>query len=62
MKEKIIKIIKVLYKIAIVISIAVVYNFLFSDFFDIYNPGWYVVCATFLTVVYLREETKIFVK
>lgn len=56
MKEKIKKIIPYVYKIAIVVAIVSLYNFLFSDFFEIYDSEWYVVCATFLTLIHLRKK------
>jgi len=56
MKEKIKKIIPFIYKLAIVIAIFSLYGFLFGDFFEVYDPFWYAICATFLTVTYLRKQ------
>ncbi|MDP9249315.1 MAG: hypothetical protein M3M85_02285 [bacterium] len=58
MKEKIRKVFPFVYKLAILIAISSLYTFLFSDFFEVYDPAWYVVCATFLTVIWLKKALR----
>ncbi len=56
MEDKTKKMHSYLYKSLIVIAVASLYYLLFSEIFEVYDSGWYVACATFLTAIYLRKK------
>ncbi len=58
MKEKMKKIFRFIYKLAILGAIFSLYIFLFEDLFDVYDSLWYALCATFLTIIYLVKAEK----
>ena len=56
MKEKIVKMKPFILKALIIISVAVLYTFLFDDFFKVYDSGPYIISATFLTYMFVLKE------